>query len=312
MRSSIKQGESVLVLGIAAALIALGIAGLGVFLNQVGHVEDGVAHAEALDLNNGALSDEISAPAGLSIKVDTRGLNLPADAVSAQYAVAVASDIAEHVFDQVPTERAYVSLLDGSVNFAKNYGLEGYVWNVQLQTESGVVIVDINASTGIDFHTNLMKSQIDWNWFDAWNEEAAEQERLADEELNRQIQENPEAFGITISEPMSDEELHAVHEQKRAGMLEFADSVATYPQGDAAVEYTNALDLGKGALATAGRIMMAGDSMGFSSYVVEVALDDGTYLYANIAQEPNPDTSTYDLVGYQRSDTDYATFAYGW
>lgn len=308
MRSTIKRGESVIVLGVAAALIALGVAGLGTFLAHAEEPE-GTVHTEATATESGTLSDEVTAPDGLNVKVDLRGIDLPEDAVSAQYAAALAADVAEHTFALAPSGRCAVSLRDSATTLDEDhYGFAGLYWDVELETEGGLVRTSIVAATGTDFQSTLAQDRVDWQWFDAWESDADSSGRYGTEqELRAAREEAMEQYGPDYGKPlMTDEEIAAVHNTKRSGMMENAESWSDLPHAEKAIELVNERSIGNNATAVSARTLMSGSMSGIGSiYRVEVSLDDGTYLFLDLGKED------LQLAGYQRSTTDLPTLMYG-
>lgn len=310
MRSKIAKGESFIVIGVAAALIAICVAGLGSFLAHAEGAEADTVHDEALPTADLALTDEVTAPEGLTVKVDTRGIDLPEDAVSAQYAAALAADIAERSFNLAPSGRCAVSLRDSATTLDEDYfGFAGLYWNVELETENGLIRTSIAASTGVDFQSNLvLQGKTDWQWFDTWNSDEGGSGRYGTEqELVAQYEEIVEKYGEDYGKPlMTEDEIAYVHDMKRAAMMENAESWVDLPHAEKAVELVNDRGIGNGATAVSARTLMSGGSSSIGSiYVVEVTLDDGTYLFVNMGEE------SLELSGYQRSATDLPTLMYG-
>lgn len=310
MRSKIAKGESFIVIGVAAALIAICVAGLGSFLAHAEGAEADTVHDEALPTADLTLTDEVTAPEGLTVKVDTRGIDLPEDAVSAQYAAALAADIAERSFNLLPSGRCAVSLRDSATTLDEDYfGFAGLYWNVELETENGLIRTSISASTGVDYQSNLvLRGKTDWQWFDTWNsDEGGSGYYGTEQELVAQYEEIVEKYGEDYGKPlMTEDEIAYVHDMKRAAMMENAASWVDLPHAEKAIELVNDRGIGNGATAVSARTLMNGGSSSIGSiYVVEVTLDDGTYLFVNVGEE------SLELSGYQRSATDLPTLMYG-
>lgn len=307
MRSKIAKGESFIVIGVAAALIAICVAGLGSFLAHAEGAEADTVHDEALPTADLTLTDEVTAPEGLTVIAYTQGLTVPEGAVSAQYATAVASDIAEHTFGTRLAGRVFVTLLDNEKCFADSYGLANYVWMVNAETSDGSINVCVDTATGMDFQADRQIGPVDWTYFDEWNEDVAEQQRLEYEAEVRERPENPSDGDGQVLTPIPEDQLAEIHAMKRAKMMEYVDSMASTPYGSDAVALVNDVDLGNGAAATTGRVMMGDADPGRETmFYVEVSLDDGSYLFVNLFQDGS------GIRGYQRSSVDYPTFAYGW
>ena len=307
MKSSVRRGESVVVLGAAAALVALCAMGLGTFLTSAEAVE-GAAPGSA-PIEEAAISDEAQAPAGLDVKVDTRGIELPEGSVSAQYAVAAAADIAERAYGQAVTGRAQAVLYNSETTFARDYDIiSGLYWIATVETEDGLVDATIVAATGVDYDSSFGPFPHE-GWardFDSWDGDTGNGGLYGtEEELVASRKEYPEPEPL-----MDDEQIADVYAMKREGMMEWAESVAGEPHVERAMEIVNERGLGNGASATSGRILMSGgggplEAEPLSYYVVEVALDDGTYLFADIGVED------LALYGWERSPVDMPTRLYG-
>lgn len=307
MKSSVKRGESILVLGIASALIAICAVALGTFLTSA-EAAEGISSGSA-PVEEASIGDDVQAPAGLDVKVDTRGIELPEGSVSAQYAVAAAADIAERAYGQEPTGRAQAVLYNSETTFASDYDvINGLYWETTVETDNGLVSATIVAATGVDFRSDFDAFPHEgWSMgFDAWNgDEGANGLYGTEEELVASRAEYPEPERI-----MNDEQVAEVHAMKREGMMGFAESVADEPHAARAVEIANEHELGNGASATSGRILMSGgggpvDADPLHTYIVEVALDDGTYLFVHIGVED------LALYGWERSPVDMPTRLYG-
>ncbi|MEG2746403.1 MAG: hypothetical protein RR934_03970 [Gordonibacter sp.] len=307
-----KRKGSFATLGIAALFIAICVVSLGSFLANAGAAETGAIYAETTP-DNVTINDEVTAPDGLDVKVDTRGIDLPEGSVSAQYAAATAADIAERVYGKQPTGRVAVSLRDSATTMDEDYyEFQGLYWTVEAEVEGGSLTISVIADTGVDTMTNLYQGESNWQWFDDWGDGEGCAERFGTEaELVAQHEEIYAKYGENYGKStLTDEERAIAYQPKRDGMLEFAASAASYPHGAAAVDIVNQAGLGNGANATAGRILMRGGSgRDFEHmtqwYVIEVTLDNGTYLYVDI------DQGNMGLIGYERHVTDMPTLLYG-
>ncbi len=317
MRSKIAKGESFIVIGVAAALIAICVAGLGSFLAHAEGAEADTVHDEALPTADLTLTDEVTAPEGLTVKVDTRGIDLPEDAVSAQYAVAVAADIAERFYGHAATGRAQAVLYDSNTTTIPDVDLiHGLNWNVLLEVDGGTVSATVEANTGIDRTSDLSPfDSLGWTQaFDAWDDQVADGGTMhfgTEQELIEQHKKVLEEYGENYGKPlMSEEETELVREDKRTYVRESIASTADYPHIAQAVEIANERDLGNGATAESGSIVTSGgggplDQEPLTYYVVDVALSDGTHLFMNIGEKDQL------LYGFTRCPLDYLTFYYG-
>lgn len=309
MKSNVKRGESALVLGVAAALIAICVVALGSFLTNASAAEtEGVGSAP---MEAGMpVNDEVQAPEGFTVKVDTRGIDLPEGSVSAQYAVAATAEIAERAYAQKPTGRALAVLYNSETTMSASYDIiHGLFWNVLVETEGGSVSADIVAADGNDFSSDLSPFSAD-GWakeFDAWDDQNVDGKSNfgTEAELIESRKEHPEPEPL-----MDDSQQNEARQRKIDAMMEFASGLADEPHGAKAVEIVNERNLGNGASAVSGRILTSGgggpiDQMPLSTYLIEVALDDGSYLFVQLGKD---DMALYDC---ERSPVDLPTRWYG-
>lgn len=311
MKSNIKRGESAVVLGMAAVLITLCVLGLGAFLARANAVETGVVEDEHMEISS--VSDEVQAPEGFTVKVDTRGIELPEGNVSAQYAVAVTAEIAERVYQQEPTGRAIAVLYNSETHIMEEYDtIHGLHWSVQLQTITGKISATIVAASGVDISLHYSPFPEDWAFFDEWDDKVAgssmygtEQDFLAGQaEMVAQ-------YGENRGRPfVSEEEQAEANARKRAIMEDSSAENAGLPHLDQALQLVNEYDLGNGAVAISAKYAAAsgGGPVGGlpdSYYIVDVTLDDGAHLYVGVGEQD------LQLRSYERNNLDFLTFHYG-
>lgn len=284
-----KRKSLFITVGLAGFMILLSIFVLTTLLAHAAEPSGAIA-TDVLNQNSDIVDVEAEAVKGLNILVYKQGEEVPADGVTAQYAVAATVEIAQRVFNKPLLGRVFVSLYD-------SYGPEqGLFWNVSGEVENGMVTVMIACKDGINRDAHYSEGIENWDWFDSWDEKAVEEERLAMEE---QMESMPEAYVYT------EEELTELYDLKRQGMLEFAAANADLPHGEKAVELVNSLGIGDGASAVSGKIMMEGCHNDNEIYLVEVALDNGKYVVLTM------DKKTMELLAYERYENDLAKEMYG-
>ncbi len=278
-------------IGLAALMIAL----CAVFLNTILANKAQPAEEELQSASMDALQNTAEAvDAGqenLNIRVYNAGHEPPAGGVSAQYAIAIMGEISERVYGRPLAGRVFVML--GTV-----YGGEDLYWSVQSEVADGTVSCFIDALSGMDRQVYYYADTSDWSWFDSWTEAAAEESRKqAEEYMAAFLESNPEAR----NQP-TEEEMAANMAAMRQAAKDFSATTTEKPHGAKAVELVNTLGIGDGAKALRGAIVMEGSTAApegeipISTYGVEVALDDGTYLILTLGQ------NTMELLGYDRYD----------
>ena len=293
MKEKRKSKGILFTLGIAAALIASSAAMLNASLACAAAPDTKQIHTESIpQAFPMAASDGLSA--NLNFIVDTQGNKAPADGVTAQYAVAVTSEIAERVYGKPLKGRVFVTLQ------TDNRTKRGPYWSLDAEAERGSVLCWVDIETGVDVHSQWIETENDWQWFDEWNAEDADKKRAEIEKEEAALREKSGS---------SKEDLAALYQAKRKAMLKYAESMAKELHGKKAVELVNTLGIGDGAKALSGAIMMNG-ALGFNDnyqnyYLVEVKLDNGTYVFLDLSID------TIQVLGYERSDVDMAQFIYG-
>ncbi|WP_101696974.1 hypothetical protein [Clostridium minihomine] len=293
MKEKRKTNGILFTLGIAAALIASSAVMLNASLARAATQDTKQIHIESIpQAFPMAASDTLSA--NLNFIVDMQGNKAPADGVTAQYAVAVTSEIAERVYGKPLKGRVFVTLQ------TDNRTRRGPYWSLDAETEGGSVLCWVDIETGVDVHSQFIETETDWQWFDEWNAEDADKKRAEIEKEEAALREKSGS---------SKEDLTALYQAKRKAMLKYAESMAKEPHGKKAVELVNTLGIGDGAKALSGAIMMNG-TLGFNDnyqnyYIVEVKLDNGTYVFLDLSVD------TMRVLGYERSDVDMAQSIYG-
>lgn len=298
MKETKNSKGAFITIGLAIVLIALCTVLLNTMLAHAGEANDNVVHTRHINAELETLSVDTELPDGLNTVIYHNGETLPENGVTAQYAIAVTSEISERVFEKPLAARVFVLL-------GENYGVgSGLYWNVTAEIEGGSISCSVDAITGVDktFHYSIL--DINWEWFDIWNEEQAEQERLIAEQERQEFIARDENALNTQSQA-TEEEIRTLMELKRQGMLDFAASKEDLPHGARAVEIVNSTGIGDGATAKAGFIMMEGEHNDNATYLVEVALDNGKYLVLTMDRE------TMELLAYERYDTTLFEYLYG-
>lgn len=294
----------VMTLGIAAMMIALCAILMNTVLAHAAQPAENEIHTDPIVQTLGTSMAEPAPQEDLNILVYNNGLTPPADGITAQYAVAVTSEIAERVYGKEVSGRVFVALLDNQ-GYETDGRPENLFWEVQAEVDGGLVRCNVNAVNGTDDWTNIVETAVDWTWFDTWNEEAAEQERLENEQLTQELIERDEQLFAQQPQPTA-EEAAAANEIKRQGMLDFIALMADTPYGEKAVELVNTLGIGDGATAVSGTVVMGdGDSGSCNLYLVEVQLDNGIYVILRLAHE------SMKLLSYERHDMTLAQILYG-
>lgn len=289
----------IITIGIAAIMVALVAVLLNTLLAHAATADDSVVHEEPISqlaLNKDNTEDVLQD--NLNTIIYLGGHEPVADGVTAQYAIAVTTEIAERVYGKELTGRLFARLCE-----PYNPG-EGLYWDVTAEVDDGIISCYVDAASGIDRTANHSAMAADWSWFDAWNEETAEQERLEAEQIQQEIIQRDQQLQEE-SPQFSEEELAELLSIKRDSMLEFAASVADKSHSEKAIELVNSLGIGDGATATSAAIMMEGEHNDNVVYIVEVALDNGKYVILKM------DQTTMELLAYERSNMDLATLYYG-
>lgn len=282
----------------AIVLISLCAVFLNTLLARAAEADVDVLHTEPAGTTLGTSAIENDLDENLDIIVYEGGFALPENAVSAQYAVAVASELSERVWQKPLTGRVFVQLNE-------MYGAgSGLYWDVNGEMVDGSINCTIDTATGTDVAVRYSDTVFLYDWFDNWNEEVAEQERLEAEEFAREINERDAALQASQPQP-SEGEQRALMDLKRQGMLDFTAEMSGAPHGEKAVEIVNSTGIGDGAQALSGQVVIEGDYDGYAIFGVEVALDNGKYLVLTMGQD------TQELWAYERYDTDLADFLYG-
>ncbi len=166
-------------------------------------------------------------------------------------------------------------------------------WSISAEVEDHVFSCSVDAITGQDSEATLFNQPFSTDTFDNWNEEEAEARRIA---FEKEAQEGYQ--GEEIPEDIA-KELMA---QKLAALEEFAADMAGSPYEGKAIEIVNDGDIGGKARATSARVFAEGgssDEAGYtldSWYVLDVALDDGTYLEVTLNRGDS------SLFSYRRKD----------
>lgn len=314
-KAKTRMRSTLITLGVAACLVILGTAALGTFIAQAEQAGAGASGSAPVDWE-GAVSSEVGAPEGLTVKVDDRGIELLEDDVSAQYAVAVAAELAKRVYGQTPTNRAQAVLYNSRTTYLQDVDqIDGLYWNVLLETENGTVSAVVAASTGIDCRSDYSAFQAeDWKAaFDNWNGSPGGDGAYfgTEAELVAQQEEVRARYGDDYGKSsLSEAELARMRADKAALVLQFAAEHEQDPHPERAVELANEYGLGNGATAVSGRTVTKGAGGAFDdnppeeTYLVDVELDDGAHLFVCIGKD------SQSLYGYERSALDYLTLHY--
>lgn len=304
MKENKKSGKKgiIITLGIAVIMIALCAVFLNTVLAQAAQPAENDVQSEPISQTLNTEAVDPAAQENLTIIVDNNGKEPPADGVTAQYAVAVTSEVAQRVYGKELTGRVMVHLGEwGGPN-------EGLHWNVMAQVADGVMNCTVNTASGVDIQAGYDDGFGDWSWFDNWDAEAIEQERQANEAAQPATgPDGQELTGESIDEAdtFTEAELTELYQMKRQGMLDFAAEMKGKPHGEKAVELVNTLGIGDGAKAVSGDIMMQGCYNDHMTYLVEVALDNGKYVIVTLDQD------SMEFLAYERYDANMAQAMYG-
>lgn len=298
MKEAKKQKGTIISIGVAVVLIALCAVFLNTMLAHAAEAEDDVVHTQSIDSTLDTLSVDIDLPDGLNTVVYLNGRILPDDGVTAQYAIAITSEIAERVFGKPLTGRVFAEL---PPDFMEDSPL---TWNVRAEVDGGIVNCTVDTKTGQDKNFHYSAINIDWTWFDGWAETIADQERADAEEMYKSVRERDSQALASQPQPTDEEILDGIN-IKRQGMLDFAAQMSEKPHGAKAVEFVNSTGIGDGTTAIVGLIMMEGGHNDIATYLVEVELDNGKYIVLTM------DQNSMELLAYERYDTTLAKYLYG-
>lgn len=313
-KAKARASGTLITISIAACLVTVGSAGLGSFIALAGEDGAGVVESASVQSASAAVTDEVKAPEGLTVKVDDRGITLPEGNVSAQYAVAAAAEVAERAYDRPATGRARAVLRNSETTTAPEADyIHGLYWDVLLEVDGGSVSATIAADGGAVARSDFSPFAGDWaQSFDAWNDETGEGANFGTEaELIAHQKEVIEKYGEDYGKPLMNEaDIAKAREMKRNGALEYAAELANEPHAARAVEVVNERDLGNGATAVSGTIFTTGgggpiDQTPLSTYIIDVALSNGTHLFVQLGQEDQV------LYSFETCPTDWLTSMYG-
>ncbi|HIW77370.1 MULTISPECIES: hypothetical protein [Gordonibacter] len=312
-KAKARASGTLITIGIAACLVTVGSAGLGSYIALAGEDGAGVVESASVQSASAAVTDEVQAPEGLTVKVDDRGIALPEGNVSAQYAVAAAAEVAERAYDHPATGRAQAVLRNSETTTAPEADyIHGLFWDVLLEVDGGSVSATIVADGGAVASSNFDPYEGSWQAFDDWNDETGEGPNFGTEaELIAFRKEVHEKYGEDYGKPlMSEEEIAKFREMKRNAAIEFAAGFANEPHAARAVELVNERNLGNGATAVSATIVTTGGSGPVdeeiqTKYYIDVTLDNGTHLFVQLGQDDQA------LYGYETCPTDWLTSMYG-
>lgn len=236
--------------------------------------------------------------------VDTRGIELPDDCVSAGTAFAETTRIAKTVFRTTPYGRAY-AVLRTHYNIDPHYfdALGDLFWDVEMETTNGIVHARINAYSGEDIQADFTYSSFlsddYWAFFDEWAESGSESEpsgkwaTIPDEQQRAANEEEPRSAYLGSSKERS------IIQREHAAAL--AADPASAPYADAALRIVDAGDLGNGAEAVSATVCYEADMTCF----VDVELSDGDHLVLHLLRE---DPSS--IIVYERHNTSWIDLTY--
>lgn len=299
-----KRVKAALITGIVAIVIcAIGVVILAWTLMRPGEPRWQYVDPETATAAAESIANEMPEPALRRWLVDTRGIDLPADCVSATYAFAETADIAVSVFGASPCERAYAVLrTDYHMDPTFYDTLDDLYWDVTMETSEGPVNAYINARTGEDFTATITPADRipsdSWDFFEEWEESGSERP------LSKQ-------WGTVADEEGWEEEKQELLERKktepkgrnayqRQRIAEMASDPANAPYTEEALRLANEGNMGNGARAVSA-VVCLGDEEG--PRTVDVTLDDGAHLFMNFY----PGTA---LQGYTRHNASLVDVVY--
>lgn len=300
-----KRVRAALITGIIAVVIcAVGVLILAYTLMRPGEPRWKYVDPETATAAAESIANEMPEPALRRWLVDTRGIDLPADCVSATYAFAETADIARSVFGASPYERAYAVLrTDWHMDPTFYDTLDDLYWDVMMETSEGDVNVFINARTGEDFAASMVPADLipsdSWDFFEEWAErgdDAPPTDRwgtVADEEGWAETKQ--ELLERAKTEPKGR------NAYQRQRIAEMAADPANASYADEALRLANEGNMGNGAQAVSAAVCLEGDR----TYLVDVELSDGSYLVLHLFQE-----SPSNVQAYERHNTSLLDILY--
>lgn len=309
MKTSANRPRSITPVIVGAAAIIICAAGIAVLAFTLINIMQGPTWKDnanqpvhtVVQMENESDAEESYSPLRL---VDTRGIELPDDCVTAGEAFATTTDIAESVFRTTPYGRAYAVL-------RTHYHIDPYYfdalgdlfWDVEMETTMGIVHTWINAYTGQDVQADYTySSSISddyWAFYDAWAESGSESEpsgrwgTIPDEQQRAATEEEPQcAYAGSSKERNIIQREHATALAADPASAAFAEE---------ALRIVNTRNLGNGAEAVSAAVCLEGDR----TYLVDVELSDGSYLVLHLFQE-----SPSNVRAYERHNTSLVDLLY--
>lgn len=259
-------------ISISIILIGFFIAVINIGLNNVALPKDNVVHAE--DINNNKLQTDLSK---VKIIVSVNEDGVPLDYLNYQTAIAVATEVSERFFNKNLIGRIQVNLING----------ENPYWSVTAEGENSIISVDVDAKTGSDLRAGYDSTEDSyWDYFDIKYKPESSSDVMLD------THDIPTGYmDIKYENPEGMEELH---ELKKQAVIDYGNSTKNSPLIARSINLVNDLDIGNGAKAISAKLLMEGTHGGIDdkgnfyhipSHLVEVTMDDGTFLILSIGEE---------------------------
>lgn len=168
-------GRAIVCFWVAALMIILCAVALNNLLAYAEESESGVTTAEeGTPADSTAPSDAPTLPENLNTIIYDGGVEMPDNSVSAQYAIAVASERAESEYQKRFTGRVFCHLGRQTTMAEGEEYNPNYHWGITAEVEGGQVVMYIDALTGTPTTSTYYDGETDFKWFDTWTEDDVE------------------------------------------------------------------------------------------------------------------------------------------
>lgn len=283
---------SLVIVGICVVLFSI------VFL-YIGKMGDGVVNADELkDVKTLSAQDVNKQASDLKIRVNYNDQKVPRNAVSPQYAAALATDITKRVFAKNPTGRVIVELSTDGERIGSGKGVS---WLASVEVKDGYVDCDIDALTGTDSSANYNADKDALEGFlYTWKSAKDNDKEIPYTNSNAAEQKSANNYYNALND--EDKSL----EREKKGLTEqYMERKKDLPHGEKALAFVKKTKLANEAAPTSGQIVMGNADEGEETeYWVEVKLDNQKSIILTMKAK------SMEVIGYDRYETNFLDTIY--
>ena len=228
--SQLKRNRgTIIVFIIAVVVIACAIFAVNSLIVNAGNNEkEVVVKAEMISVTAEAASGNNNDGSDNEVIIYYAGNTLPDNFISAQYAISITEEIVERIYSKSFDGKIFAELSKPK-SLYEFEDPDGLWWSILAEVNGGQVRCSIDATTGQDMSFGFDESHGDdyaimWGWFDEWDEETRDEERIKGEEERVKVEAEIE---VQMVENLKD---HPEYKAKYDSMASYNDPVKNREQ----------------------------------------------------------------------------------